>query len=101
MQQTVTSFLQNLQRSYLTRHELFLAYYTVLIPRLTYTFATTTYAPDFLFKIQKKIAQALIPRLGYSSKTPRVIIYGSPKCGGIGLRNLYIEQDIAKINILF
>ena len=29
------------------------------------------------------------------------IVYGSPTYGGIGLRNLYIEQGIAKVNILF
>ena len=29
------------------------------------------------------------------------VVYGSLTYGGIGLRDLYIEQGIAKINILF
>ena len=101
LQKTASDFIITLHRSHLSRYELLLAYYTVLIPRLTYTFSTTMYTEKTLTSIQNKIAQALLPRLGYSSKTPKEVVYGSPKYGGISLRNLFIEQGIAKINIFF
>ena len=78
-----------------------LAYFTILLPRLTYTFSIISYKKSVLNKIQTQITKTLLPRLGYSSKTPKEIVYGSLTYGGIGLRDLYIEQGIAKINILF
>ena len=101
LQDIASKFITTLHRCHLTRYELILAYYTVLIPRLTYTFATTMYKATDLLQIQKKIAQAILPRLGYSSKTPTEVVYGSPKYGGISLRDLSIEQGIVKINIFF
>ena len=78
-----------------------MAYYTVFIPRITYTFSTTSYAEKTLVEIQSKIAQAVLPLLGFSSKTPKAVIYGTTRLGGIGFHNLYVEQGIAKINIIF
>ena len=101
LQKITSDFIMTLNCCYLSRYELLLAYYTVLIPRLTYTFATTMYKTSDLIQIQKKIARALLPRLGYSSKTPTEVVYGSPKYGGISFCDLPTKQGIAKINILF
>ena len=78
-----------------------MAYFTILLPRLTYTFSTISYPKSILHQVQKQITKALIPRLGYSAKTPTDVVYGSISYGGIGWRDLYIEQGIAKINIIF
>ena len=101
LMKTTQEFIQQLQRSHLSRYELRLAYFTILLPRLTYTFAITSYDKSVLSKLQTQITKTLIPRLGYSAKTPSEVVYGSLTYGGIGLRDLYIEQGIAKINILF
>ena len=37
------SFISNLQRSHLSRYEMRLAYFTILLPRLTYTFSIISY----------------------------------------------------------
>lgn len=56
---------------------------------------------ESLVKIQSKIEQALLIRLGYSLKMPEVVLYRTESFGGLGFYNLYTAQDITKINIVF
>jgi hypothetical protein len=39
-----------------------------------------------------------LPKIGHNRHTPRAVVYGTEECGGIGIKNLYVEQSIEQIN---
>ena len=63
---------------------------------IMYTFSTISYENQIPEHIQQQITNILILRLSYSTKTPTKIVHGSVAYGGMGIKNIYIKQGIAK-----
>ena len=47
-------------------------------------------------KIQAAPLQALLPQMGYCSKTPKAVVHGPDDFGGIGLPHLYADEGYEK-----
>jgi hypothetical protein len=41
-----------------------------------------------------------LPKVGYNQHTARAVVYGPQECGGIGVKNLYVEQSVKQIKAL-
>ena len=74
------------------------AYFTVVLPSLTYSLAATNFTETQCETLQKRLLhRAILPGMGYNRNMPRAVVYGSQYFGGIGARHLYAEQGIAKV----
>jgi hypothetical protein len=70
------------------------------LPSLTFGFSSTTMSYRQLDAIQKPMINAIIPKMGYSSKTTRDVVFGPRKYLGIGLRHLSSEQGVQQTLLL-
>lgn len=81
----------------LPANDLVLGFHTIAIPTLYYPLPATTIPAKHLMKTQKKIANALLPKLGLNRTFPRAVVYAPKYFGGLGFSNLPMEQSIAHI----
>jgi hypothetical protein len=51
-------------------------------------------------KIQSKAVNVSLTKCGYSRKTSRALVFGSPWFGGLGWRHLFFEQGIQHVLLL-
>ena len=49
---------------------------------------------------QKAAIRATLAKLGFNRNTSCHVAFGSPLFGGLGLRNLFIEQSVAQLELL-
>jgi hypothetical protein len=84
----------------MTRYEASTAYWTMWLPSLTFGFSSTTMTHTQLDSIQRPMMNAILPKMGYSSKTTRDIVFGPNKYLGIGLRHLGYEQGVQQCILL-
>ncbi len=50
-----------------------------------------------LTKVENKALVHFLPKMGHNRNTARAVIYGPEEMGGIGIKNLYVEQSIDQI----
>jgi hypothetical protein len=77
-------FARGCVKAPMTRYEAATAYWTMWLPSITFGFSSTTMAHRQLDQIQKPMINAILPKMGYSSKTTRDVVYGPRKYLGIG-----------------
>ena len=75
-------------------------YHGMFLPSITYSFPANSIAKQDLDKIQSQTTRLFLPRLGYNRNTAKAIVYGPNIYGGIGMRNLWHEQGLAKLDTL-
>ena len=78
----------------MTRFEATTAYWTMYIPSITFGIGSTLMKLDQLGKIQKPLMHAIVPNMGYSSKTCRHVVFGPRHYLGIGARDLVTERGV-------
>jgi hypothetical protein len=66
---------------------------------MIFTMAVTSFTATQFMRLQKQAIQATLARLGFNRNIYRDIVLGSPLFGGIGLRNLVLEQGIAQLEL--
>jgi hypothetical protein len=98
--QTAHDYSRRIFKSGLDRYKVWLAYFACLVPALTFTMAVTSFTIQQLHNLQKQAIRATLARLGFNRNIARDIVFGSPFFGGIGLRDLVIEQGIAQLELL-
>lgn len=81
----------------LTNNEAVLGYNTVAIPALYYPFPATAMLEAKLEKIQQKITNSLLPKIGLNRHFPRAVTYAPKYFGGLGFTTMAVEQPIAHI----
>jgi hypothetical protein len=90
-----------ISQSKLTRLEAYMAYHLCWIPAVSYSFGITTIPNKALVSIQSHPTMAFLQKMGFNRNFPRAVAVGPRDMGGLALRNLPIEQGIARIiNIL-
>jgi hypothetical protein len=93
-------YSRQLFKSDLDKYEVWLAYFSCFVPAMTFTMAVTSFTATQLMSFQKQAIRATLTRLGFNRNISRNIVFGSPLFGGIGLRDLVLEQGIAQLQLL-
>ena len=78
----------------MTRFEGTTAYWTMYIPSITFGIGSTLMDLDQLANIQKPLMHAILPKMGYSSKTCRHAVFGPRNYLGIRARDLVTERGV-------
>jgi hypothetical protein len=69
------------------------------VPAIIYTLAVTHHSRSRLRKIQSAPTRSTLIKLGFNRHTAHAAVYGPFRYGGIGLRDLPVEQGIAGITM--
>jgi hypothetical protein len=86
-------FSVGLSKAPMTRFQALTAHWTtMLLPSITFGLGLTFMDQDQLDTIQKPMMNAILPKMGYSSKTCRDVVFGPRKHLGIGARDLATER---------
>jgi hypothetical protein len=99
MQKGLT-FSRRLVSSSLSKHDTWIAYFTVFQPAMTYTFPVTHHSTARLHKIQSAPTRSTLMKLGFNRNTAHAVAFSPSRYGGLGLRTLHVEQGIAGLTIL-
>lgn len=81
----------------MTAWEAWTAYFTIYLPRIRYTLAITHFTRKELEKIQKGAVRAVLSKIGFNRSTARAVVFAPPWFGGLGMRQLYVEQGVAQL----
>jgi hypothetical protein len=100
LMKTGLNFSRRLVSSSLSKHDVWIAYFVVFQPAMTYTFPVTHHSATRLHKIQSAPTRSTLVKLGFNCNTAHAVAFGPSRYGGLGLRNLQVEQGIAGIIIL-
>ena len=94
----LNDFGKSLYKAPLTHYEAYVAYQSRYQSIASYPFPVTTFSTKQLETMQKQCMRLMLPKLGLNRNTPRAIIFGPKKYGGLQLMNLVLEQPIKQIN---
>ncbi len=86
-----------LSTSPLNRKESWTFYHSVYLPSVSYSLPVGHLAPTMLHKIQAPAIRTFLPKCGYNRNMPRVVVFGPQEYGGMGFRNLAVEQGAGQI----
>ena len=100
LQHRSTTFARRILISPLSKHDAWIAYFAVLVPGLSYTLAVSHHKANHLRKIQSPSTRATLLKLGFCRNTALSIVYGPSRYGGLGFRDLPVEQGIAATQML-
>ena len=87
-----------ISQSNFTRLEAHMAYHLCWIPAVTYSFGISTIPDSALLTIQSHPTMNFLQKMGFNQNFPRAISFGPQELGGLALRNLPVEQGIARIS---
>jgi hypothetical protein len=79
----------------MTRFKATTAHWTMLLPGITFGLRSAFMDPEQLDTIQKPMMNAILPKMGCSSKTSQNVIFGPWKCLGTGAWDLATERGRA------
>jgi endonuclease/exonuclease/phosphatase family metal-dependent hydrolase len=96
----VLHYSTRLLKSNLSRHETWLGYFACFLPKVCYGLSVMTHAHKQLSLLQRPAVSATLVKLGFRRTINRSVVYGSPRYGGLGLRDLPVEQGIAQLQLL-
>jgi hypothetical protein len=100
LQKTATSFASWILCSNLARHDAWVAYFAVFVPSMIYTLPVSHHSPKKLRKLQSAATRTTLVKIGFNRNTAQRVVYGPSQYGGLGLRDLAVEQGIAQIEML-
>ena len=86
--------------SSVTRSQATIAWNSIYVPAVAYPLVATYMSKETLIKIENKALTKFLPKMGYNRNTARAVIYGPERMGGVGIKNLYVEQSIEQIKAL-
>jgi hypothetical protein len=93
-------FSQGVVKSPMSRYQASTSYWTMYIPSVTFGIGSTLMNLEQLDNIQKPMINAILPKMGFSSKTCRHVVFGPRKYLGIGARDLVKERGVQQILLL-
>jgi hypothetical protein len=94
-------FAQGVIKAPMSRFEASAWHWTMCIPSINFGIGLTLLTPDQLNTIQKPMLNAILPKMGCSSKTCRHILFGPTKYLGIaGARDMVTERGVQQTLLL-
>ena len=93
-------FIGILQQDSLNTKEYEALYKSVYTPTIKYILQGSSLKQKELNKVSKLTKHLFIHGMRYSKNTTKDIVSGSVELGGVGMMDLYIEQDIFNLQIL-
>ena len=94
-----TAWTQAMAGCYLSKLDSYQSYQNVSIPKLTYTFATSTLLAEDLTTLQKQIDKVYLPSVGLNRHFPHAILKGPSIYGGLQHLSLIDSQGIDQIRL--
>jgi hypothetical protein len=93
MREKAEAYGEAIRGSLLQRGESSTAYNSYYMPDISYGTPTTTLSFKECDDLQKPVANAILPKMGITSKPPRAVVFGTARYGGIGLDHLTAVQS--------
>jgi hypothetical protein len=84
----------------LAANHILLAVKTIAKPALTYSLPATTIEEKYLNLISNKLANSVLPKLGYNRHFPRILTLAPTRYGGLNLPDLYHLQGSMQVDIM-
>jgi hypothetical protein len=97
---TASQFSARILCSHLSRHDTWVAYFAVFVPSMTYTLPVSHHSPKRLKKLQSAASRTTLMKLGFNRNTAHRVVYGPSRYGGLGFRDLFLEQRIGQVKML-
>jgi hypothetical protein len=97
---TAQSYSSRILCSNLTCRDTWVAYFAVFVTLMTYTLSVSHHSPRKLQKIQSAATRATLMKLGFNRNTAHRVVYGPSRYGGLGFRDLFVEQGIGQVKML-
>jgi hypothetical protein len=67
---------------------------------MTYTLPVSHHSPKRLKRLQPAATRATLMKLGFNCNMAHQVVYGPSRYGGLGFRDLFVEQGIGQVEIL-
>jgi hypothetical protein len=67
---------------------------------MPYTLPVSHHGPKLLRELQSPATRANMTKLGYNRNTAHRVVYGPSRYGGLGFRDLFVEQGIGQVQLL-
>jgi hypothetical protein len=67
---------------------------------MTYTLPVSHHSHKRLKKIQSAATRATLMKLGFNRNTAHRVVYGPSRYGGLGFRDLFVEQGTGQVEML-
>jgi hypothetical protein len=93
MREKSESFGEAIRGSIPKRGESSTVYNCYYMPSIAYSTPATTLSFKECDDLQKNVVNAILPKMGITSKAPRTVVFGTPRYGGIGLDHLAAVQS--------
>ena len=97
LQAIVSLYSRRIVTGSLTRWEIWMAYFSVFSLQMKYTLPISHHSSTSLRKLQSPAVRATLTQLGFSRNTPLAVVYGPVDFGGLGFRDLAVEQGIEQL----
>jgi hypothetical protein len=78
----------------LSHMHVWLAYWTVCIPGITYSSSTTSLTEEQCSQVEKIIKPSLVKKLGLPDTFPNLMLYGDKYFRGVGILQIFAEQGM-------
>ena len=95
-----SEFATLINQANIDRHEAHLIYTTRIKPTIQYPLSITTFTDEQCREIQKPLMNAILPKMGFNRKMPRVVCYGPKIMGGVNIIKIEYNQIIRHIMIM-
>ena len=73
-------------------------YHSVYLPSVSYSLPVSHIPPTTLAEIQAPAIGTFLPKCGYNRNMLRVVVFGPQEYGGMGFRQLNVEQGAGQID---
>ena len=83
----------------LSKQEALNTYRIVYIPSISYSLGAIYFTPEKCKYLQTQAFKTYLPKIGFNRKFPQQIIYGPPKYGGWGEKQIYSIMAINQIKL--
>jgi hypothetical protein len=100
LQETATSYARRILTSPLSKRDAWIAYHTVFIPSMTYTFPVTHQSSKSLRRLQSAPTRSTLNKIGFNRNTPHAVAFGPTIYNGLAMRDLTVEQGIGQLQLL-
>ena len=72
----------------------------IYIPSVAYPLLATYFQEEDLMSLENRALMAFLPKMGFNRHTACAVVYGPEDSGGLGTKNLYVEQSVEQIKAL-
>jgi hypothetical protein len=97
---TAASFSSRLLCSSLSPSDTWVAYFAVFVPSMIYSLPISQYSAKSLETLQSAPTRAALMKIGFNRNTAHRVVYGPSRYGGLGFRDLFVEQGVPQVQLL-